>query len=47
MRLRQIVFVGQPRAEADGAADDAIAQDQIDLARFGLLQPIRHRTPHA
>ena len=45
MRRRQIVFIGKPRAESHRAADDAVAQHQINPACLGFLQPIRHLTP--
>ena len=37
---RQIILGGQPCAEAEGAAHDAVAQHQVDLLRLGLAEPV-------
>ena len=38
----KLVFVGKPPAAADVAADDTVTQHQIDLARFGFAETVRH-----
>ena len=38
----KLVFVGKPRPRAEIAADDTVAQHQIDLARLGLAETVGH-----
>jgi hypothetical protein len=38
----KLVFVGKPPAAADIAANDTVTQHQIDLARFGFAETVRH-----
>ncbi len=41
----KLMLGGQLGAEADGAAQDAVAQDQIDLLRLRFAEPIAQGCP--
>ena len=44
VEFRQFVLGGQLGAEAGGAAEDAVAQDEIDLLCLRLAEPVAHAT---
>ncbi len=43
--VRELVLGGQLGAEADRAAQDAVAQDQIDLLCLRFAEPVAHPAP--
>ncbi len=45
MHRCKVILGGKARAKGESAADNAIAQNQVNLACLGLLQSIRHSAP--